>query len=44
MDILHHEALSVPIELGISIVSTHVDMNWLMFLGKEQEDETVLSE
>ena len=44
MDILHHKAFSVPIELGISVVSANVDMNWLMLLGEEQEDETVLSE
>jgi len=40
MDVLHHKAFPVPIELGISVVSANVDMNWLMLLGEEQEDET----
>ena len=42
--ILHHETLTVPIELGIPVVTAHVNMDGLMFLGEEQENETVLSE
>ena len=41
MDILHHKTLSVPIEVGVSVVSAHVDVDEFMLLGEEQEDEAV---
>ena len=37
MRVFHHEAFSVPIELGIPIISTHVNVDWLRLSGKEQK-------